>query len=93
MFHAEAQDMHLLSLGIRFTKRNAEEIYQPSWFFILEEKIFYFYLYIYFVFCLRVNKSLSAKVRQDWKVIARYKRSSLFGLAVSDEGKKFYSIV
>jgi len=25
----------------------------------------------------------------DWKVIARYKHSSLFGLAVSNEEKKF----
>ncbi len=32
---------------------------------------------------------LPANVRLDWKVIARYKHSSLFGLVVSDEGKKF----
>jgi hypothetical protein len=35
---------------------------------------------------------LPANVRLDWKVIARYKHSSLFGLVVSDEGKKFYNI-
>jgi hypothetical protein len=35
---------------------------------------------------------LPANVRQDWKVIARYKHSSLFGLIVSDKGKKFYNI-
>jgi hypothetical protein len=29
-------------------------------------------------------------VRLDWKVIARYRHSSLFGLIVSNEGKKFY---
>ncbi len=29
-----------------------------------------------------------ANVRLDWKVIASYKHSSLFGLIVSDEGKK-----
>jgi hypothetical protein len=28
----------------------------------------------------------------DWKVIARYKHSSLFGLIISNEGKKFDSI-
>jgi hypothetical protein len=33
---------------------------------------------------------LPAKVRLDWKVIARYKHSSLFGLIISNEGKKFY---
>jgi hypothetical protein len=31
-------------------------------------------------------------VRLDWKVIAGYKRSSLFGLIDSDERKKFYNI-
>jgi hypothetical protein len=31
---------------------------------------------------------LPVNVRLDWKVIARYKLSSLFGLVVSDEGKK-----
>ncbi len=33
-----------------------------------------------------------ANVRLDWKVIARYKHSSTFGLIVSDKGKKFYYI-
>ncbi len=36
---------------------------------------------------------LPANVRLDWKVIARYKHCSLFGLVVSNEGKKFYNIV
>jgi hypothetical protein len=31
---------------------------------------------------------LPADVRLDWKVIARYKNSSLFGLIVSNKGKK-----
>ncbi len=31
-------------------------------------------------------------IRLDWKVIARYKHSSLFGLFVSKKGKKFYNI-
>ncbi len=35
---------------------------------------------------------LPANVRLDWKVIARYKHSSLFGLVISNEGKKFYNI-
>jgi hypothetical protein len=35
---------------------------------------------------------LPANVRLDWKVIARYKNSSLLGLVVSDEGKKFCNI-
>ncbi len=35
---------------------------------------------------------LPANVRLDWKVIASYKHSSLFGLVVHDEGKKFYNI-
>ncbi len=35
---------------------------------------------------------LPANARLDWKVIAKYKRSSLFGLIVSNEGKKFYNI-
>ncbi len=35
---------------------------------------------------------LPANVRLDWKVIARYKHSSLFGLIVSNERKKFYEI-
>jgi hypothetical protein len=35
---------------------------------------------------------IPANVRLDWKVIATSKRSSLFGLVISDEGKKFYNI-
>jgi len=35
---------------------------------------------------------LPANVRLDWKVIATHKLCSLFGLNVSDEGKKFYNI-
>ncbi len=35
---------------------------------------------------------LPANVRLDWKVIARYKHSSLFGLVVSNKGNKFYNI-
>jgi hypothetical protein len=35
---------------------------------------------------------LPANVRLDWKVIASYKHSSLFGLVVSDEGKKLNNI-
>ncbi len=35
---------------------------------------------------------LSANVRLDWKVIAKYKHSSLFGLFMSNEEKKFYNI-
>jgi hypothetical protein len=31
---------------------------------------------------------LPANVRLDWKEIARYKHSNLFGLIVSNEGKK-----
>ncbi len=30
---------------------------------------------------------LPANVRLDWKVIARYKHSSLFGLIISDDDK------
>jgi hypothetical protein len=33
-----------------------------------------------------------ANVRQDWKVIASYKNSSLIGLIDRDEGKKFYNV-
>ena len=33
-----------------------------------------------------------ANVRLDWKVIASYKHSCLFGLVVSNERKKFYNI-
>jgi hypothetical protein len=32
-------------------------------------------------------------LRPDWKVIASYKHSGLFGFIDSDEGKKFYNIV
>ena len=32
-----------------------------------------------------------ANVRLDWKVIARYKHSSLFGLVISNEGKKSFT--
>jgi hypothetical protein len=35
---------------------------------------------------------IPANVRLDWKVIASYKHSSLFGLIVSDERKAFYNI-
>jgi hypothetical protein len=35
---------------------------------------------------------LPANVRLDWKVFARYKHSSLFGLIVSIKEKKFYNI-
>ncbi len=35
---------------------------------------------------------LPANVRLDWKVIARYKHSSLFGLVNGDKGKMFYNI-
>ncbi len=35
---------------------------------------------------------LPANVRLDWKVIAWYKHSSLFGLIISNEGKMFYNI-
>ncbi len=35
---------------------------------------------------------LPTNVRLHWKVITRYKHSSLFCLVVSDEGKKFYNI-
>jgi hypothetical protein len=35
---------------------------------------------------------LLANVRQNWKVIARYKDSSLFDLYDSSKGKKFYII-
>ena len=31
---------------------------------------------------------LPANVRLDWKVVARYKHSSLFGLIISNKGKK-----
>jgi hypothetical protein len=35
---------------------------------------------------------LPANVRLDWKVIARYKQSSLFGLTIRNEGRKSYNI-
>ena len=35
---------------------------------------------------------LPANVRLDWKVIARYKHSSLFGLIICNKEKKFYNI-
>jgi len=35
---------------------------------------------------------LPANVRLDWRVIARYKHSSLSGLIISNEGKKFEKI-
>jgi hypothetical protein len=33
-----------------------------------------------------------ANIRLDWKVIASYKHSSLFGFINSDKGKMFYNI-
>jgi len=35
---------------------------------------------------------LPANVRLDWKEIARYQHSSLFGLVISNKGKKVYNI-
>jgi hypothetical protein len=35
---------------------------------------------------------LPANVRLDWKVFARHKHCSLFGLVISNEEKKFYNI-
>jgi hypothetical protein len=35
---------------------------------------------------------LPANARLDWKVIARHKHSSLFGLVFCNEEKKFYNI-
>jgi len=35
---------------------------------------------------------LPANARLDWKVFARHKHSSLFGLVGSNEEKKFYNI-
>ncbi len=35
---------------------------------------------------------LPANVRLDWKVIASYKHSSLFGLRVSDKGESFITL-
>jgi hypothetical protein len=34
---------------------------------------------------------LPANIILDWKVIARYKHFSLFGLVISKEEKKFYN--
>jgi hypothetical protein len=34
---------------------------------------------------------LPANVKLDWKVFARHKHSSLFGLVVSNKGNKFYN--
>ncbi len=42
--------------------------------------------------CLGKLLVLPATVRLDWKVIARYKHSCLFGLVISNEDKKFYDI-
>ncbi len=35
---------------------------------------------------------LPANARLDWKVIARYKHSNLFGLVVSDKGNFFMTL-
>ncbi len=35
---------------------------------------------------------LTANGRLDWKAIASYEHSSLFGLIINKEGKKFYNI-
>ncbi len=35
---------------------------------------------------------LPANVKLDWKVIARYKHSSLFGIVVNNKEKKVYNI-
>ncbi len=35
---------------------------------------------------------LPASVRLEWKVIGRFKHSSLFGLFISNEEKKFYHL-
>jgi len=44
--------------------------------------------------CFRLGKLLvlPANVRLDWKVIARYKHSSFFGLIVTNDEKKFYNM-
>jgi hypothetical protein len=36
---------------------------------------------------------LPANVRLDWKVIARYKHSSLFGLVIGNEKKSFITLI
>jgi hypothetical protein len=41
---------------------------------------------------LRTLLLLQANGRLDWKVIARYKHYSLFGLVISNKIKKFYNI-
>jgi hypothetical protein len=35
---------------------------------------------------------LPANVRPDWKVIARYKHSSLYGIVISNEEKSFITL-
>ena len=35
---------------------------------------------------------LPANVRLDWKVVARYKHSSLFGFIISNEGEKIVTL-
>ncbi len=40
----------------------------------------------------RILLRFTANVRLDWKLIARYKHSSLFGHVISNEEKKFYNI-
>jgi hypothetical protein len=35
---------------------------------------------------------LPANIRLDWKVIAKYKHSSLFGLIISNKGKSFITL-
>jgi hypothetical protein len=42
--------------------------------------------------CFLLGQVLPTNVRLDWKVIARYKHSSLFGLVFYNEEKKFYNI-
>jgi hypothetical protein len=43
-------------------------------------------------FLLGQAPGVTANVRIDWKVIAKYKHSSFFGFVVSNGGKKFYNI-
>ncbi len=35
---------------------------------------------------------VTGNIKIDWKVIASYKHSSLFGIVISSEGKKFYKL-
>jgi hypothetical protein len=44
--------------------------------------------------CFLLDKLLvfPAIDKLDWKVIARYKCSSVFGIHISDKGKKLYNI-